>query len=82
MAQVYQNYKNNMFPALLESPNVLPEDKQKITDLLKKPWNPYVRRHSALTEKARILKEGYLPIGFEKLKEENPEAEVNFTAIF
>jgi hypothetical protein len=25
--------------------------------LLKKPWNPYVRRHSALTEKSKILKE-------------------------
>lgn len=60
MAQVYQNYKNNVFPALLESPNVLPEDKQKIIDLLKKPWNPYVRRHSALTEKAHILKEPIL----------------------
>jgi integrase/recombinase XerD len=60
MAQVYQNYKNNVFPALLESPNVLPEDKQKITDLLKKPWNPYVRRHSALTEKAKFLKEPIL----------------------
>ena len=25
--------------------------------MLKKPWNPYVRRHSALTEKSKILKE-------------------------
>jgi hypothetical protein len=25
--------------------------------LLKKPWNPYIRRHSALTEKSKILKE-------------------------
>jgi hypothetical protein len=24
---------------------------------LKKPWNPYVRRHSSLTEKSKILKE-------------------------
>jgi hypothetical protein len=28
-----------------------------ITELLKKPWNPYIRRHSALTEKSMILKE-------------------------
>ena len=34
-----------------------PEDKQKISELLKKPWNPYIRRHSALTEKSKILKE-------------------------
>ena len=45
---------------LPESPNVMPEDKQKIQELLKKPWNPYIRRHSALTEKARILKEPIL----------------------
>ena len=38
-------------------PNVTPEDKQKIRELLKKPWNPYVRRHSSLTEKSKILKE-------------------------
>ena len=43
-----------------ESPNVLPEDKQKIKELLKKPWNPYIRRHSALTEKSTILKEHVL----------------------
>jgi hypothetical protein len=38
----------------------LPEDKQQIAELLKKPWNPYIRRHSALTEKARMLKEPIL----------------------
>ena len=32
------------------------EDKEKISSLLQKPWNPYVRRHSSLTEKSRILK--------------------------
>jgi len=41
----------------MDNPNVLPEDKQKITELLKKPWNLYIRRHSALTEKSTILKE-------------------------
>ena len=25
--------------------------------MLKKPWNPYIRRHSALTDKSKILKE-------------------------
>jgi hypothetical protein len=39
---------------------VLPEDKQKVKELLKKPWNSYIRRHSALTEKSTILKEHVL----------------------
>lgn len=60
IAMTYLKYKTKVFPKILESPNVLPEDKQKITELLKKPWNPYVRRHSALTEKARMLKEPIL----------------------
>ena len=28
--------------------------------MLAKPWNPYIRRHSALTEKSKILKEHIL----------------------
>jgi integrase/recombinase XerD len=59
---IYSEYKKHIFPKLLESPEVLPEDKEKIAELLKKPWNPYIRRHSALTEKARILKEPILKI--------------------
>jgi integrase len=54
---IYNNYKKDFFPKLLNSPNVPPEDKLKIRELLKKPWNPYVRRHSALTDKSKILKE-------------------------
>jgi integrase/recombinase XerD len=57
---IYNEYKKEIFPKLLKSPTVLPEDKQKIAELLKKPWNPYIRRHSALTEKARMLKEPIL----------------------
>jgi integrase/recombinase XerD len=57
---IYNEYKKEIFPKLLESPNVLPEDKPKIKELLKKPWNPYIRRHSALTEKSTILKEHVL----------------------
>jgi integrase len=51
------DYKKSLFQKLLENPNVPPEDKHKIRELLKKPWNPNVRRHSALTEKSKILKE-------------------------
>jgi integrase/recombinase XerD len=58
--QIYSNYKESVFPKLLDNPSVPPEDKQKIKELLKKPWNPYVRRHSALTEKSTILPEHIL----------------------
>ena len=57
---LYRYYKKELFPKLLESPNVLPEDKPKIIELLKKPWNPYIFRHSSLTEKSKILKEHIL----------------------
>jgi hypothetical protein len=57
IAATYAGYKNKVFPKLLETPSTLPEDKQKIKELLKKPWNSYIRRHSALTEKSTILKE-------------------------
>jgi integrase/recombinase XerD len=60
MYQIYDEYKEKIFPRLLESPDVLPEDKPRIKELLKKRWNPYVRRHSALTEKAKMLKEPIL----------------------
>jgi len=57
---IYRKYKLEFFPALLEDPKVPPEDKQKIKDLLQKPWNPYIRRHSALTQKSIVLKEHVL----------------------
>jgi integrase len=60
LGRVYDKYRNELFPKLLESPNVPPEDKAKIKELLNKPWNPYIRRHSAITEKSRILKEHVL----------------------
>jgi hypothetical protein len=42
MGNIYQEYKKKTFPKLLESPNVLPEDKPRIRELLKKPWNLYI----------------------------------------
>jgi integrase/recombinase XerD len=54
--KIYKHYKTDLFPKLLDDPAVSPEDKQRIRDLLKKPWNPYIRRHSALTEKSTKLK--------------------------
>jgi integrase len=60
LLMIYDKYKKEFFPKLLDSSSVPPEDKKKIQDLLKKPWNLYIRRHSALTEKSTILKEHVL----------------------
>jgi len=57
---IYRKYKLDFFRLLLEDPKVPPEDKQNIRELLQKPWNPYIRRHSALTQKSTILKEHVL----------------------
>lgn len=54
--KIYDNYKKEYFPKLMYNPNITPEDKQKIRELLKKPWNPYIRRHTGLTEKSFMLK--------------------------
>jgi integrase/recombinase XerD len=57
---LYRRYKTKIFPSLLKDPLLDCNDKTKIQELLKKPWNPYIRRHSALTEKSKILKEHVL----------------------
>jgi predicted nucleic acid-binding Zn ribbon protein len=61
LRMTYRRYKLEFFRKLSEEdPTVIPEDRQKIKELLKKPWNPYIRSHSALTEKSTILKEHVL----------------------
>jgi integrase len=57
---MYANYKKIHFPKLLRDPSVPEEDKQKISQLLKKPWNPYIRRHTAATEISKALKDSVL----------------------
>ena len=57
---IYRNYKEDFFPKLLEDKTVSNEDKEKIKSLLAKPFNPYIRRHSALTEKSIKLKSNTL----------------------
>jgi len=52
----YWKLRKIFFPRLLESPHVPVEDKEMIKRLFKKPWKPYVRRHSGLTEKAQSAK--------------------------
>jgi hypothetical protein len=60
--QVYKYYKEEFFPKLLEDLTISNnnEDKEKIKALLTKPFNPYIRRHSALTEKSMKLKSSIL----------------------
>ena len=53
---MYRQLKLSFFPRLLASPDISEEEKNKIRILLEKPWNPYVRRHTALTEKWKLLK--------------------------
>ncbi|MGH9976579.1 MAG: hypothetical protein ACRD8Z_12200, partial [Nitrososphaeraceae archaeon] len=57
---IYRKYKTKIFPNLLSDENVPIEDKNKIQVLLKKPWNPYVRRHTGLTEKSKMIHEHQL----------------------
>jgi integrase len=53
--QIYNYYKKEFFSKLLSDPNIMSEDKEKIRTLLTKPFFPYIRRHSALTEKSKQL---------------------------
>lgn len=52
-----QQYRDRYFPALLLRGEVPERDKAFIKNLLTKPWNLYVFRHSSLTDKSQILKE-------------------------
>jgi integrase len=58
--QYQYQYKASYFPRLLTNPSVSLKDKETIRGMLQKPWNPYIFRHSALTEKAQFLKEATL----------------------
>lgn len=56
----YEYYKTRYFPKLLGD-NTIPDcDKAFIKNILTKPWNLYVLRHSALTNKSQILSESVL----------------------
>ena len=59
LSNMYRRLKLEFFPRLLSNPCIPDEEKNKIRILLDKPWNPYVRRHTALTEKVKLLKSEY-----------------------
>ena len=60
--QIYRRYKLVYFPALLQKDEteVPGYDKEHIRLLLKKPFNPYLRRHIGLSQKARQIHEAEL----------------------
>jgi hypothetical protein len=49
------------FRLLLDAPMVPEEDKRKIKELLKKPWNHYIRGHTVTTELSKGFKDSMLP---------------------
>ncbi len=53
-------YKKRYFPKLLEDKAMSDLDKAIIRNMLTKPWNLYIFRHTALTEKSQVLKEHVL----------------------
>ena len=56
----YEYYRKRYFPSLLEDITIPDADKLLIRNILVKPWNLHVYRHSALTEKSQILTEAVL----------------------
>ncbi len=60
LAKYQYQYKAIHFPRLLLDQTVAEPDKAVIRNMLTKPWNLYVFRHSALTEKSQILTESTL----------------------
>lgn len=58
--QYIRSYRQKFFPKLLADPLLEEREKSLIRNLLTKPWNPYIMRHSALTQKSQILKESTL----------------------
>jgi len=55
-----EQYRNGYFTKLLKNDTIPTNDKAYIKNMLTKPWNLYVLRHSALTQKSKILKEHIL----------------------
>jgi hypothetical protein len=60
---LYKHYVydlRNYFDKLSKDTSTPESDRAYIKNMLTKPWNPYVYRHSGLTEKSQILKESML----------------------
>jgi len=60
LATRYEYYRKKYFPSLLNDDTIPNSDKSLIKNMFTKPWNLYVFRHSALTEKSQYLTEAVL----------------------
>jgi integrase len=49
---IYRKMKDEFLPLVLDRPDVSLDDKMKIRELLKKPFHPYIFRHTTLTRLA------------------------------
>lgn len=56
---LYDKFKRyrSYFERLLDKPEIPEEDKLRIRELVQKPWNPYLHRHTGLSRAARVLKD-------------------------
>ncbi len=57
MVNRYDYYKKKYFPSLLANTAIPAPDKSWIKNMLTKPWNLYIFRHSSLTEKSKMVTE-------------------------
>jgi hypothetical protein len=55
--RIFSDYQTKYFPALLKTATVPLEDRIRIRELLRKPWNPYIFRHTSLTSKSKLINE-------------------------
>jgi len=56
----YDYYKKKYFQSLLDNSSISSPDKSWIKNMLTKPWNLYIFRHSSLTEKSKLVTEAVL----------------------
>jgi integrase/recombinase XerD len=54
---IFSDYQTKYFPALLKTDTISIEDHIGIRELLRKPWNPYIFRHTSLTGKSKLINE-------------------------
>lgn len=75
----YKRYKTQHLPLLLNNKDVPEDDKRKIQQLLKKPFNPYILRHSGLTEISKQVNENALrQQGGWSINSKNPQRYIHY----
>jgi integrase len=58
--KIFRHHQLVTFPELLRTRLIEPEDVPKVKALLKKPWNPHWKRHIAVTEISKKVKDPVL----------------------